>query len=1017
MKKNSNSNSGRDVQSLIEAIKSSDVVENRVELLDELGELDLTEKSQVVGSCHFSLLSALTFYWTLWEDFTCLDISQCKLNKAILQVAAKYLPSDISACLGQFLGLGAKAAVWCKKHLQMTLMSTQDSPEEEHSSLFYQLLLDLLGYSTSIFAALTRYPTAVDKGLMSIIENFILEELNLTKGCILAVKAISSLGSDIQKIALEVLDALIRLCKVYSHGINWDAYLKMIEERKVLDNEEAECADHVSKIVKFTVEKLCELGILAANDGGNLVSLINLSWKGVVNLLQLGKGSLAVKLNVGDIILTLISLANGSLRCAAETWSSPLKETVSAMEARRVFLPVKFYLINAVRIISQYPSEAFCVFKDIILSVIMISTFRIFLIKDELLKFAGDAISEILEPTSFHMLNSFLNSTRVKSEQKFQILEWLFGDESYSDNVPLGCKINEASSMSAIFSVSSGTMQGAKILFIGRVAVFVNLLKNSPDIEDDARLGMARKLGWLLCTFTDKDVYSSILVLELPTMSRPSQKQESDEPLYHFIINALKTFMIVTSSSQAWGEIESFLLENLFHPHFLCQEIVTELWCFISRHADKVVVDDMIEKFCSLMKYTEAPDVALNPDSLVRKMARFLCVLVTCGPNSMVDKVYNTVVGYNTSHHSSITYLALLMEGFPLIALSEKLRSEAKQQIVTQYFNFLESFGGKLPIEGGSAVYGAPVFALSAALQFRLISISDAEMKTIKFLVAIIHKYRDCSDIKIRDKYRRLLSETLGIISNMKHSYTANELEEVILSLQHLFISGPALSDGKSFQCKPNLSSFMAGLGNIELDDREDNAVSSAVWELYHMLLREQHWALVHLAITAFGYFAAHSNCNHLWRYVPPDAALSFDLATGKEADEDRFMSELKAFLEKETACPKIRPCPNTVNMFAIDGQMLKETFKKIKDVDPKLMVSDPMEIDNEKQPNRKRKFPDRVTKGVELLRDGVKVMGAALSEWQHNQFDSTDIRDKFFTHFSQLEDVVTHLASLADSG
>ncbi|XP_055813814.1 uncharacterized protein LOC129883225 [Solanum dulcamara] len=1009
MKKNSNSKSGRDLQSLVEAIKSSDVVENRVELLDELGELDLTEKSEVA-----SLIESLQ---VLWEDFTCLDISQCKLNKTILHVAAKYLSSDISASLGQFLGLGAKAAVWCKKHLQMTLMSTQDSPEEEHSNLFYQLLLDLLGYSASIFATLTRYPVAVDRGLMSIIENFILEELNLTKDCILAVKAISSFGSDVQKIALEVLDALIRLCKVYSHGINWDSYLKLMEEeRKVMDNEAAESADHVNKIMKFTVEKLCELGILAANDGGNLVSLINLSWKGVVNLLQLGKGSLAVKLNVGDIILTLISLANGSLRCAAETWSSPLKEAVSAMEARRVFLPVKFYLINAVRIISQYPSEAFYVFKDIILSVIMISTFRIFLIKDELLKFAGDAISDILEPTSFHMLNSFLNSAQVKSEQKFQILEWLFGDETNLDNVPIGCNINEASNMSAIFSVSSGTMHGAKILFIGRVALFVNLLKNSPDIEDDARLGMARKLGWLLCIFTDKDVYSSILVLELPTMSRTSQIQEPDEPLFHFIINALKTFMIVTSSSQAWCEIESFLLENLFHPHFLCREIVTELWCFISRQADEVVVDDIIEKFCSLMKYTEAPDVALNPDSLVRKMARFLCVLVTCGPNSMVDKVYKTVVGYNTSHYSSITYLALLIEGFPLNALSEKLRIEAEQQIVTQYFNFLGSFGGTLPREGGSAVYGAPVFALSAALQFRLISISDTEMKTVKFLVAIIHKYRDCSDIKIMDKYRRLLSETLGIISNMKHLYTSNDMEEVILALQNLFISGPASSDGKSFQCKPNLSSFMAGLGEIELEDREDNAVSSAVWELYHMLLREQHWALVHLAITAFAYFAARSSCNHLWRYVPQDAALSFDLATGKEADEERFMSELKTFLDKEPACPKIKPCPNTVKMFAMDGQMLKETFKKIKDVDPKLMVCDPMEVDNEKQPNRKRKFPDRVTKGVELLRDGLKVMGDALSDWKHSQFDSTDIRDKFLTHFSHLEDVVTHLVSLADS-
>ncbi|MCD7460435.1 hypothetical protein HAX54_043531 [Datura stramonium] len=898
-------------------------------------------------------------------------------------------------------------------------MSIPDSPEEEHSSLFYQLLLDLLGYSSSIFAALTRFPVAVDKGLMSNVEDFILEELNLTKDCVLAVKAIPSFGSDVQKIALEVLDALIRLCKVYSHGINWDSYLKMMEEeRKVVDNEEAESADHVNKIMKFTVEKLCELGILAANDGGNLVSLINLSWKGVVNLLQLGKGALAVKLNVGDIILTLISLANGSLRCAAETWSSPLKETVSATEARRVFLPVKFYLINAVRIISQYPSEALYVFKDIILSVIMISTFRIFLIKDELLKFAGDAISEILEPTSFHMLNSFLNSAQVKSEQKFQILDWLFGDETDLDNVRVGCSVNEASGMSAIFSVSSGTMQGAKVLFIGRVALFANLLKNSPDIEDDARLGMARKLGWLLCIFTDEEIYSSILVLELPTKSRTSQKQEYNEPLFHFIINALKTFMIVTSSSQAWCEIESFLLENFFHPHFLCREIVTELWCFISRHADKVVVDDIIEKFCSLMKYTEAPDVALNPDSLVRKMARFLCVLVTCGPNSMIDKVYNTVIRYNTSHYSSITYLALLMEGFPLNSLSDKLRSEAKQQIVTQYFDFLESFDGKLLREGGSAVYGAPVFAISAALQFRLISISDTEMmKTIKFLVSIIHKYRDCSDIKIKDKYRRLLSETLGIISNMKHLYSSNEMEEVILALQNLFISGPALLDGKSFQCKPNLSSFMAGLGHIELEDQEDNAVSSAVWELYHMLLRERHWALAHLAITAFGYFAARTTCNHLWRYVPQDAALSFDLETGKEADEERFMSELKAFLEKERAILKIKPCPNMVNMFAIDGQILKETFKKIKDVDPKLMVCESMEVDIEKQPNRKRKFPDRVTKGVELLRDGVKVMGDALSEWQHNQFDSADIRDKFLTHFSHLEDVVTHLVSLADSG
>lgn len=43
-----------------------------------------------------------------WEDFTCLDISQCMLNKTILHVAAKNIESDISECLGHFLSLGIK---------------------------------------------------------------------------------------------------------------------------------------------------------------------------------------------------------------------------------------------------------------------------------------------------------------------------------------------------------------------------------------------------------------------------------------------------------------------------------------------------------------------------------------------------------------------------------------------------------------------------------------------------------------------------------------------------------------------------------------------------------------------------------------------------------------------------------------------------------------------------------------------------------------------------------------------
>jgi hypothetical protein len=141
--------------------------------------------------------------------------------------------------------------------------------------------------------------------------------------------------------------------------------------------KESDDVNHIISVTKCSVENLVELGILAANAGGKLVTVLNLSWKGVVTLLQLGNGFLSDKLNISDI-MSLISLAKGALSCAAQTWSS-LIEPVSAAEAKRIFIPVKFYLINAARIISHYPTQAFSVSKDITLCILMVLAFRFFL--------------------------------------------------------------------------------------------------------------------------------------------------------------------------------------------------------------------------------------------------------------------------------------------------------------------------------------------------------------------------------------------------------------------------------------------------------------------------------------------------------------------------------------------------------------------------------------------------------------------------------------------------------------
>ncbi|KAJ6307622.1 hypothetical protein OIU76_017421 [Salix suchowensis] len=375
--------SSKELQNLLQAIKYSDVVESRIELFDKLRDFDLLEKSDLDP-----VIECLT----------------CLLNKSILSVATKYVDSGLTGCLVQFLVLGTKASGWCGKHLKMTAMSTEGS-QEEHSNLFFQLLLDLLSLSSASVVALTRHPVFIDIASAAIVERFILEQLNLIKDIVSEIKSVSSFGSELLKAAQTVIDTVMGLCKRYFDAVNWDLCDARLEkDENNIDSERANIMNHVTNITKRTAEKLCELGILAGNDGGNLVTILNVSWKGVVTLLQQGKRVSKEMLSVQNIIVTLISLVNKPLRCAAEAWSSSLKETISLTEARRAFLPSKFYLTTVVKISSLYPCQAYLVYKE----------------------------------TSIDLLNSLFNSTELKQEHKFELLDWLFSDESCSNSMHEG---------------------------------------------------------------------------------------------------------------------------------------------------------------------------------------------------------------------------------------------------------------------------------------------------------------------------------------------------------------------------------------------------------------------------------------------------------------------------------------------------------------------------------------------------------------------------------------------------
>ncbi|CAI0436728.1 unnamed protein product [Linum tenue] len=1002
------------LQSLLEAIKASDVVEKRIQLLAKLEDLDLREESDSA-----SLVECLA---TFWEDYTCLDVSQCMLNKTIVHVAVKFASPASSDCLPQFLALSTKASSWCRKHLKMTLMSTQDSQEEEHSQLFFQLLLELLRLSTANILSLTKYPLLSSKESVDIVEKFILELLNLIKDVVPEIKRINSLGSEVLKVAQTSIDALINLCKRYFQIINENLSDARLKDSSVIASEVVSVKDHVLTITKHMVEKLCELGSLAASDGGSLVTILNVSWKGVVTLLQLGKEVITQRVNVQDIIRTLTSLVNGHLKCATEAWSST-QETVSVAESRRTFLPVKFYLLNAAKISSLYPCQACLVYRELMFCILLISTFRISLCYEKNLKNASEVCSELLDKTYLDLLSSILSSAEVNPELKLELLNWLFNDEcgAVSEERDPTTYYN-IGLMIEIFAVSCEAVPRSSLLLLGRVALFHSLLSHSVGFEEDVKIKITRKLDWFLDVMVNKDIYSYVLTLQIPVVNGTGQKLELNwQSMFSVLLDSIKTFMIVSYSSVAWEEFEDFLVENICHPHFLCREIIMELWCFLVRHAEEEVAKALICKLCIVMKLIADPASLGFPTSLLRKMARAICLLLTNGTASTADHVYSFIADDTGSHSLMVIYSALLLEGFPLNLLPENVRTMAKQKIITDYFGFIESFDESLLPVTSSNAFGTPVIAICASLQSQQVSMSDVDLKTLKFIIKIIQNLKHPKGKSTKECCFMLLNVALEIVSAMKHLYQSDEMEKVVMELHGLFISGPTASDSHLHQCKPHLALFMGGLGDMQMSESDDCAKSTAVWELYHMMLKERHWALVHLAIASFGYFAARTSCNQLWRFVPQNATLSYDVISASEASEERFMSELKAFLEKEVAVlATITASSHQHELLVKEGTVLREMVQKISNtcIEEEVTESDGLGSNVDSQCSKRRKLPDGISRGVELIQNGLKFIGDGLSQWQQNHnVESTELQEKFLTHFSRLEDVVSHLSGLAGSG
>ncbi|XP_020529266.1 uncharacterized protein LOC18444030 isoform X1 [Amborella trichopoda] len=1019
---------GSNLQSLLHAIKASEsnqILDARIPLVNQLEETGVSNGSELtsIAECLF----------TLWEESTCTGTSHCKLNKAILQVAAKYLKlENMPDCLCQFLILATKASIWCGKHLHENFSNVEDSLDERHRELFFQLVLDSLSFSSATFSALTRHPMSFENAFVLVVENFIAEQLNLLKVSISEIKRLQSIASEVLKAAQEILDTAVKLCKVYSQGIN----LEPCETTSKEDGDPMDCKtmdnrNHVINVTSCTIENFYKLGILAAAGGGGLVSILNVSWKGVVTLLQLevGKAILANKINVEDIILTLVSLARESLKCTAEAWALPFKGSLSVTEAKRSFLPIKFYLINAVRICSRYPCEASKVFKDIMFCVLRISTLGLELRKETNLGTASDALAEFLEPTSFLLIHTLLNSLELENECKLQILDSLFPIDVAKQSMKSEgdiCSIdNEKIAPDEALASNCEDIPSMRNLILGRVFVLVNLLKNSPDLGEEVVFMLSKKLDWLLDAFINENVYSFTLLTQIPQVSGLTTSPEiAVQPMFYYILNSLKTFMIVASSSLAWLEVEKFLLCNVVHPHPLCSEIVTELWCFLAQHAERDLLNDTVDKLSSLIWTLASSGQGPIPSSALRKMARSVCIVLNCTPQSAIDRIYGSFFGEDNARNgaSVALHLALLMEGFPLDSLSENLRKLAVRRVLTAFCGFIESNSKNLVDRSSTSIpglHGEPVYALSSLFSHNQIKGHEIDNKYIwpilRFTMTVIHGFKSITDTSKKDQYIQFLGQTLEIISHIKQAYACDQMHELVSELLSLFTAYTTISDGQLHLCKPALAAFLAGLSHMEISEGEECPSSRAIWELYHNMLREKHWALVHLGLAAFGNFAARTSCNQLWRFVPHDAALSFEIEQEREPNEENFMSELRKYLERDGALLAPSPCKDQLGLLVREGAVLREVIEKL--------VCEPKRngFGNNGQFQKKRKLPEGINEGISLVQRGLKAMSDGLARWRQqndcHSSESREMQEELSVHLSCLEDVVSHMASLDERG
>jgi hypothetical protein len=513
---------------------------------------------------------------------------------------------------------------------------------------------------------------------------------------------------DFQKMAAEVLcsalKVLLTLRESFLSTCNKEGFENFVAH-----------SDRRVHTVQYGLKMFVDLGCFAMENGKDWVGFLNIVWKGVIALIQttIGREAFSNLIDVEQVVVAVIRCTVDSLETVAEACKPLLTGKCDGSEVaefKRLCIPVKFFLINAVRIATSYPNQAAAVFREIGACGCKIAAFGHELSKHLSLRVAAEVFAETVEPSLYILLHTLLNSSELAFSYKRLILENLVGidgDSVFTEFKEDGCETKKA--ITNILSDQEVSVQ------VSQLTIFLGLLRSCKEYGEDVLFELVKKLDSILQIISGSKVYPE--VFQLHVLVKQSSAKATWECLYITILKTLQIFFITIADTNTWEEAEAFLFCNILHPHALCRELVLDVWCFISRHCETSITEVHIRYLLQILSEFISLRLASHLDWPIQMLGRLICQLLKASPNLLATAAIHDLAlseDLFSSPAKSTLGAVLMKEHFPISSLPEELTENLISSIKKTLYYMASHMQGQVSERAGSMVL--PFLAVEVAL-------------------------------------------------------------------------------------------------------------------------------------------------------------------------------------------------------------------------------------------------------------------------------------------------------------